>query len=595
MKLKVTLFAVALAGVGLCNASDLRTGIIPMQNAEDVQVVAECPLSERLAASKRIAKRAGADIQIGDKPITSCLGENEKYVRSGNAYYAYGGGLAPYEAVAHASHIKFGYYGEAYIYQPVSCYDTRTYLVGYQDGEGLHPDIVCPMPQPILDYENSTGVTHYFLDVCFVKKDPEKGLTYYIETDVTEARFKWMGDHYELLDESTEEYDYMGLVMLDSEDAFGGFIDYNINYTPFKDKEIKAPADLAPVAWEFKADDDGEGYKYIFEVKVVQDEKYIYVQGIGDRYLPNAWIRADIIEEDGKKYVEFKQQYMGEDGGDYVYFCPMNLVMDGDPQKPGQWAWVLADTLRVPYDEENDYISCDFYTGFSINVGKTRFYYRQYYQGPELSALVETNDESDKIPHDPQFTKYTTFTGDGMDPTCGVKYLLYRSNVNGHVINTDNLYYNVVVDGDVFTFYKDEYLRLTEDITDIPFWFQDCEEGYDICIDPQNQNQRVLYFYAYDMGDIGLVVFYQDPETGQRYYSNVVYKSGKVEAFNGGGGNNDDPNHNGVDGVNADNQVVSSQLFDLSGRKVVEPAEGLYIRRSILENGNVKVEKIMKK
>ena len=49
-----------------------------------------------------------------------------------------------------------------------------------------------------------------------------------------------------------------------------------------------------------------------------------------------------------------------------------------------------------------------------------------------------------------------------------------------------------------------------------------------------------------------------------------------------------------VETVAVDAQTVSSVYFDLQGRQITEPAQGLYIRQDVKADGTVKTVKVVK-
>ena len=63
--------------------------------------------------------------------------------------------------------------------------------------------------------------------------------------------------------------------------------------------------------------------------------------------------------------------------------------------------------------------------------------------------------------------------------------------------------------------------------------------------------------------------------------------------LNGENGGDDEPGDNGVDGIMNDADVVSSKYFDLSGRTVVNPSNGVYVLREVMSNGKVRTSKVM--
>jgi hypothetical protein len=80
------------------------------------------------------------------------------------------------------------------------------------------------------------------------------------------------------------------------------------------------------------------------------------------------------------------------------------------------------------------------------------------------------------------------------------------------------------------------------------------------------------------MNSVGVRMVYNAPD-GQKYYSG--FSTMEVD-------------FSGVENVNADKNVKSSEYFDIAGRRVDASAKGLVIKRSTMEDGSVVTSKVIR-
>ena len=155
----------------------------------------------------------------------------------------------------------------------------------------------------------------------------------------------------------------------------------------------------------------------------------------------------------------------------------------------------------------------------------------------------------------------------------GSVYFTFPSiNNEGQLLDVSNLYYRVYVDGELMTFYTDEYEGLKEDTEAIPFTFSNMNNlGY-------YGTGDVTHFFwftftGYETLDIQTL--YRDGEK--------VYESKIVNVIGG---------DSGIDNVGLSG-AVRTEWYDLSGRRVAKPGKGLWIKRSVMEDGTSVVSKEM--
>lgn len=597
MKSKITI----LAAMALCLGAS--TASAEMRYVGTVQPCDAAVMLEKSHNDYQARKKAGkAKVQqrltyTADDIITKASMEKEYFSQSNKGQYPMMSVLYRTNETGLATHIGYGFKNEAYIYNTVSQYPTKTYVRGEQVENGtFYPDIVVPLPQPVLNYSNSEGSTIYYLDKMGVKLEGSSIKTFVDDSDSHEVRYVWKGDHYELENDADfmAEGMFTGLGMFDPEDNWSGFMDYNIELQPMKDKTVTPPADLIYNAWSLIYGDIEQGGTNGFHVNIGIDGDDFWMQGIGETMLSNSWVRGKINRKaDGKQTVTFKPQYLGDNTDytvHYVYMAPLQkqLVYD-ETTGIESYQWVVQEEMEMSFNEANRYLSGSTYQALAINQGKEKPSYYTIYQSPEI---MFQDDVTDFVPRDPKFTNYIhNSQATGTDPVYGLKFKLPRTNNSEEILDATNLYYCIIVDGDPWYFYSDVYTYLTKDMSVIPHFFTD---NYDFVINPTESVERTVYLYTHDLGDIGIMQVYRDPEWPEEEYycSNIVYYSGSVVPFNGV----IEFDTSGVRPTQISNaEAVSTEYYDLSGCRLQAPVKGINISRSIMSDGTVKTQKVITK
>lgn len=166
----------------------------------------------------------------------------------------------------------------------------------------------------------------------------------------------------------------------------------------------------------------------------------------------------------------------------------------------------------------------------------------------------------------------------------GMGYLLVNYipniNVNGCVLDKSKMYYNLYLNGELYTFKKDEYFTLTEDLTNIPADYSDnFYFTYQMTMGVEIYGIWCWY-YTSELYTVGLQSFYEGSD-------GVLYKSELSEVNPGF--------YSSVKDVQSDNvSPISEEFYTVDGMKVTTPTDGIYIKVSKMSDGTRKVEKFMK-
>lgn len=168
----------------------------------------------------------------------------------------------------------------------------------------------------------------------------------------------------------------------------------------------------------------------------------------------------------------------------------------------------------------------------------------------------------------------TTLTAYDEQYGAGFQFELPAVDVDGNFIDPSKIYYNIYFDGseEPETLSPDDYQNLTEEMTNVPYDFSD---NYDFLC---GGTTHTFYFYVAEYNNIGVSQTYTGG--GETHRSNIVWAT----------------NPTSIKGVSSDSKSVKSvNYYDLSGRQVSAPAQGLYIKTITYTDGSKKNVKRMAK
>ena len=225
---------------------------------------------------------------------------------------------------------------------------------------------------------------------------------------------------------------------------------------------VEVPDGLQTEAWAFVAkelsfdDNDEPVYEDVtWEVQVGFDGNDVYVQGINNDYLPEAWIKG---VRDGNQVTFATGQYFGAYnywGTDYdMYF--VGYGANGS----------IADATFTMNAEENKLTSEDWVL---INGEKSSLNYYNIYTEPTITKLADVA----AMPVTPEVTEVKLT--DTSYPKINLN--VPTVDVDGNPLVTSKLYYKVYTDveGEIAEYIvsPEEYEYVTEEMIEIPYKFND--------------------------------------------------------------------------------------------------------------------------
>lgn len=434
--------------------------------------------------------------------------------------------------------------GTFYIQNPMTFFPTNSWIKGKRT---VSDTIAVELPQLI--YVNDNDIKYYATRMNFEIID---GNNQYVKDPKSQTiKFVWRNDS--LI--KTENDVLIGMTSTDGDwNGIGDLVSSSVicNYT---NMVPSSTANAKKYIFSFN-----NGGREIFErmSEVVFEDNHIYVNNI-DADLPDAWVRGDI--EDDK--VVFKNtQFMGLFPTKHAYKWVMPADVSYNSQE-GTTDYKSLPSVTFNYDRNNQSFTCPEH-GFMANYG-----YRlidlemQVMMKPSFRPWVE-NVGRPKIPI---FSVIQDMGGD----TKRFVFSLDRYNEKGSFMNSKKVYYNIYLDDKKYTFTPSVYPWLNAEITDIPIDFSD-KTRYDF---ENHGNAHAIMIYE-KAKRIGVQAFYQDGDN--RLVTDIVYSDGTT-----------------VSSVNGVTDVATGETFytDLSGRRVVKPTRGIYIKSVRMVDGSIKSEKII--
>lgn len=529
--------------------------------------------AKHLAAGKRVApvsiqdlaktakKKAAAHraVAIDVRPssntiIESVEGTHTYFARASDGYAVFWGYLFYTEDEGLAVDKVVTEDGRVFLSNLFSSFPTNGYVEFSQNGDTLSLTAPqCVYTEPVLDDDyNPTDSTIFAYATPMEYVEGEEGGWYYA-SDKPYQLVK-QGDNYVSVDSSM----VIGLsIWNDSQGglAFTGYADYNLTYSPMTDVALTS-VDGTPEKWAVMFP-DGSGY---FS-EVVTTDNAVYVKGIHSG-CPDAWVKIDV---DGNKGT-LQPQFLGKSDN-------------------WHWAYAMGGTVEEIWNEEYGY--SDFVVTpqgpaeFSYDAATKKLFgegylmiapttsgnsYTDYNKGLVIEHQTRTPGTPPCAPSKLVLTPFSMDDGYGR-----IDFNLPCVDTDKNLLECSNLSYKIYVDGEVFTAYPDEYKNLSEEMSEFPWGFQDEWDFYATGI------SHTACFYMTGFETIGVQTIYREPTDNTLVESEIT--TVKCE----------------VDGLHAiDAPVKSVEYFDLQGRAVAKPANGLYIRRTTLADGTVNTSKVVK-
>lgn len=508
---------------------------------------------ESLSLAAGAVSRSG---EFGDIITEAPAGTTKKLVRSGCSYYVNNSGQRVDTYQNMMSEIVFADNGEVYLKNPISRQPTGSYLKGYQEGNTL----VFDLPQAIWidDFFGREMIvtTLQFSEVYW--NYAAANTTISAEGGLPEIDNKWVlqinedGSYSYLPDIRDDGYaaTMIGLVYSDAM-SWNGFAEVYSDWAPFTAEPLSAPEGLEVSKAEMRTG----ATAYLGSIGFDGDD--VYVRGLFD-IMPDSWIKGT---RKGDKVSFLSDQFLGgaEAYNFYGYFVAGDIVELGD----GNRTIVKTDSIEFTYDEAAGTLISAEDKAVVCNAGSGDIAVLGYMNSPYIVIQPENISQIPADPYDLSFTE-----GWAWGPS-SITFCLPEENVDGRLLNPDNLYYTVFFDGEPYTFIADDYYFMNEDMTLIPFGYVD---GWDF---GRKGNSRTisLYFEGADDFGIQLYTIVDGVTVGESAVVTKQISSGVEE------------------NIASAATVVSTAYHDLTGREVSASFKGMRVKTVKYSDGTVRTYK----
>lgn len=477
---------------------------------------------------------------------------------------------------------------DVYIYdilQSASPYDEAMqagYVKGVLDGDKL----TISLPQTVMTYDSYYFETTIYYTLCILEEIEDDGGLWYVPdesfTSVTYSYEPETGVYTLQLPEVEGKTYGLGLRQLTKEDfldGWGEYVDFTQSFTPLKEEVIEMPANAEPDTYQMI-----QGL-YGYEVKIYQEGQDIYVQGFASSY-PEMTFRATEyidgsavipqfqyvgIDEYNNRYMQLRLAYPIPEEPDYIIQTPDSLnyylVVDHKNEKmyssfPNLWLLLC----NAPSNGIN-----------TLQSGVKDF----IFQKQESMAGVPATPLDLEFSYNEEIFEYTEYYS--------FYFTIPSLSTEGNVIDMEDLYYRVYANGELMTFdYNDPIPGAywgAENMDLVPFLFSNGNDIYALYSD-FNRREIGVYMDPSTMG-VQSVYIYEGEETCSPIVTLNIATGEISESFDGGSV----PGTAGIGSVN-DITVVNVEYLDLSGRRISHPEKGIYLKRSVMSDGSVKVTKV---
>ena len=333
-------------------------------------------------------------------------------------------------------------------------------------------------------------------------------------------------------------------------------------------KSVTLPEGLEPEQWILLADGEGRS------VNVAIDGDKFYLGNLSD-YVPDEYVVGKIADDK----VVFPLTYLAwcDELDSDLYFIPATFdtryVEEYDMDVED---YFVVEEFQFSYDAEKkhlsnieEYAAC--FVGCDPEVGALAPGWAEYFFEPEIMWMDSALENAPLL--NPEFT-YALY--DEYYECDEIDFWIPLTNSESYPLDAERLSYIFYIDNAPFTFTPDEYF-IDEDMTEVPFNF--VEEDYliwsvgsahAVCIYPKGPYKTV-----------GLKVFYELPD-GTRIESDYV----EADIYELSGGE-----CGAVGSVTDDRTPIATTYYDLTGRKVTNPAAGIVIKVDTFSNGTTRATK----
>ncbi len=465
--------------------------------------------------------------------------------------------------------------GDVYLKNPVSMLDWDTYIKGKATEEGIKFDF----PQPIYRAVNGDETYDFYVDVLQKDEfespnDPDEYFITYVPAEDTRS----------ILFTKNEDGSYVmeGEYMLGVtyEDVWQGYGEMQMNLTPFEATQIDIPEGIEYDYSYILADElNGWDHTILRPIGIGEANGVTYISGISESF-PDAVI-VGTFDRNTNTLTIPSDQFLGNHYNHYIFmmagsgysyydeFWEEEMISFDITKEPLVLNYNPEEKVFTPVVPEGDEFSYIIFNFGNIETSPAEYY--------TVDRIYSQGVITDFTPIDPEALFVNDINEIDPDYSYSFEFNIFSDNKEGQILLDRNLYYNIYINGELYTFTSNEYPALAEkdytEITDIPV---SLNIGSDIYA---SGNYHGVAIKCKDVETIGVKAVYIDGNI--RAESNVVTVTNTGEPV-------------AVTMIDS-NDTVKTEYFDLTGRKLSSmPQNGIFLKRTIFGNGSERTEKIAK-
>lgn len=500
-----------------------------------------------IVVPSRGVSKVSAHINAEEDVIHEVQGTRQDVTVTGSGYNVIFGMVFYYKDQPMASHVVYGENDEVYFFNILPNAVTDTYVKGVRDGD----KITLTLPQTLLyDKSASEGEGDGYNLTVLDYKEMENGEGTYVERE-GEQILTFSVDENGIMTTSDlgKTSALLGLVYCTG--GWAGYGAYDLKIAPFDEVQVSIPEgyNLVPDYWSGISEDFG------YTIGWAQGEEDVYFKGLF-KTMPEAIVKGDINASGDDITIEIPQdQYMGVYQNLYMYTKCVKKTVD--------------DKGR-PIDE---FMPADY--KYELILDRDKNIIRS--KDPDVYLVLNGDKNNvfsfDEI-HDVSLFHQDSFAGTPTNPT-DITYIYYDSSfsslifkipnisVDGNVLYTDHLGYVIYINDEEWVFNAEDYL-IDEDLTVIP-WRLDSPYIW-----IYGGIAREVDFFIDGISTLGVQSVYN--------YNNVETRSEIVTI-------NSDGSLVSVDTPVSNKEIAHVVYFDLTGRVVTNPEDGIYIKHTRYVDG----------
>lgn len=308
-----------------------------------------------------------------------------------------------------------------------------------------------------------------------------------------------------------------------------------------------------------------------YRVEVAFDGDDVYIQGLS---MDDASICIKGKRE-GSRIIVPNNQFLGTLASVYEVF-----VKFGHPDENAYGGYALSpeDTVMVlDYDEANGVIKVSdpevvMFFNLTPNSNSNGIYYLQMFEDLELTYQPDASG----APVDPWGLTY--YEGGGYDNSLNTfDFNLPLVNAEGVLLERDSMYYNVYLDGELWPLTPEDF-NIPEELEDVPYLYKSNQ-----IVSSKLNIFHELGFHVLGFDTLGVQCF--NVFDGMTYAGRLATLDVATGEVTYGGG------ESAVSVIPSEGNVVRTEYYDLSGRRLAAPANGICVKRTVYEDGTVSVGK----